>query len=74
VPSSANDTAAAWRIGLRRYFFAVALGNLAWETAHLPLYTIWREGTARTMAVAVFHCTAGNLLIATATLTGNTTA
>ena len=68
MPSSASDTSDGWRIVLRRYFFVVAVGNLAWETAQLPLYTIWREGTARMMAVAVLHCTAGDLLIAAATL------
>ena len=24
---------------------AVAVGNLAWEFAHMPLYTLWRTGT-----------------------------
>ena len=64
---SDRDRTDAWRLVLRRYFLVVAVGNLAWETAQLPLYTIWREGTARTMAVAVLHCTAGDLLIAAAT-------
>lgn len=58
----------SWRLVLRRYLLVVAAGNLVWETAQLPLYTIWRDGTARTLIVAVLHCTAGDLLIATAAL------
>ena len=28
-----------WLNVLRRYFIAMALGNLVWEFAHMPLYT-----------------------------------
>lgn len=42
--------------------------NLAWEAAHLPLYTLWREGTFGEIAFAVVHCTGGDVLIATASL------
>jgi len=31
---------------------------------HLPLYTIWTDGTARDKLVAVVHCTAGDVLTA----------
>lgn len=34
-----------WLMVLRRYVVAIALGNLSWEFAQLPLYTIWHEGT-----------------------------
>lgn len=37
--------------------------SLVWETAHLPLYTIWDEASAGYMAYAVAHCTAGDVLI-----------
>jgi hypothetical protein len=43
---------------------AVALANLIWETLHLPLYTLWTQGSAGEKAFAVLHCTGGDLLIA----------
>jgi hypothetical protein len=36
----------------------------------LPLYTIWRDGTAGEIVFAVLHCTGGDILIALASLTG----
>lgn len=53
-----------WLHGLRRYLTVTATGHLAWETAHLPLYTVWAEGTTRDRLVAVVHCTGGDILIA----------
>jgi hypothetical protein len=41
--------------------------HLAWELAQLPLYTIWREGSAGGIAFAVAHCTGGDVLIALGT-------
>lgn len=58
-----------WISALRIYLVTIALGNLAWETAHLPLYTIWTTGTIREKAFAVVHCTGGDLLIALSSLT-----
>jgi hypothetical protein len=55
---------ADWLHGLRRYLAVIAIGDLIWETAQLPLYTIWNDGTARDKLVAVAHCTAGDVLIA----------
>ena len=46
----------------------MAAGNLAWETAQLPLYTIWRTGTWLENGFAVVHRTGGDLLIGTAAL------
>ena len=40
--------------------------NLAWETAHIGLYTIWATADGITIARAVFHCTLGDVLIALA--------
>jgi hypothetical protein len=37
--------------------------NLLWEVAQLPLYSIWYEASPGTIAFAVFHCTAGDVLI-----------
>jgi hypothetical protein len=57
-----------WLRALRVYLGTIALGDLAWEAAHLPLYTIWRTGTLGEKAFAVIHCTGGDLLIALACL------
>ena len=57
-----------WPRALRVYLGTIALGDLAWEAAHLPLYTIWRTGTPGEKAFAVVHCTGGDLLIALACL------
>ena len=37
--------------------------NLAWEAAHLPLYTVWREASAGYLVFTVVHCTLGDLAI-----------
>jgi len=58
-----------WLAAVRRYLAAVTLGNLAWETAQMPLYTLWRTGSVREVAFAVLHCTGGDVLIASAALT-----
>jgi hypothetical protein len=42
--------------------------NLAWETAQLPLYTLWSEAAAGTIAFSVAHCTAGDIAIGAAAL------
>ena len=58
-----------WLAALRAYLASIAVGNLAWEAVHLPLYTIWTTDTAREKAFAVVHCTGGDLLIALSSLT-----
>ena len=57
-----------WPRALRVYLGTIALGDLAWEAAHLPLYTIRRTGTPGERAFAIVHCTGGDLLIALACL------
>ena len=57
-----------WPRALRVCLGTIALGDLAWEAAHPPLYTIWRTGTPGEKAFAVVHCTGGDLLIALACL------
>ncbi len=59
-----------WLPAMRRYLVAIAAGNLAWETAQMPLYTLWRTGSWRDIAFAVVHCTGGDVLIAGASLVG----
>ena len=38
--------------------------NLAWEIAHVRLYTLWAEADVLGVAWALFHCTLGDVLIA----------
>lgn len=64
------DHTGPWLLVLRRYIMFVAGVNLIWEIAQLPLYTIWSEGTPGEIAFAVAHCTAGDILIASASLIG----
>ena len=40
--------------------------NLAWEIAHVRLYTIWMEADGPRIAWAVLHCSLGDALIALA--------
>tara|TARA_R110002110_G_scaffold177604_1_gene382108 strand:- start:174 stop:737 length:564 start_codon:yes stop_codon:yes gene_type:complete len=56
--------AGAWLSTLRRYLLFVAAGNLVWESAHIPLYTIWETGDWGEIIFAVVHCTGGDILIA----------
>ncbi len=60
----AND----WLRALRRYMAGVALANLGWEFAHMPLYTLWETGTASEITFAALHCTGGDILIALASV------
>lgn len=64
------DRPGQWLLVLRRYVMFIAGANLIWEIAQLPLYTIWSEGTLGEIAFAVAHCTAGDILIASASLFG----
>ena len=69
IDASNFETAdATWLPVIRRYIVYSAGGHLVWETAHIPLYTIWVEGSWSEIAFAVAHCTGGDLLIAMSTL------
>lgn len=52
-----------WLRTLRAYLATLVPLMLAWEVAQLPLYTIWRDGSADEIAFAVIHCTGGDALI-----------
>jgi hypothetical protein len=58
-----------WLAALRAYLVTVAIADLVWEWAHLPLYTLWQTGTPSEKLFAVVHCTAGDLLVALVSLT-----
>src|SRR5271169_5582712 len=69
APSPCNSGGASFaapRVVL--YIGLAAIGHLFWETAQLPLYTLWRTGTPREIVTAVIHCTGGDILITTVTL------
>ena len=51
-----------------RYLALIALGNLVWEAAQMPLYTIWIDGTPAQIGFAWAHCTVGDVLIGAITL------
>ncbi len=58
-----------WLVTIRKYLAALLGLNLLWESAHLPLYTVWQQGSTLDLVWAVIHCSAGDLLIGIATLT-----
>lgn len=62
--STLNNGQGAWLSFLRRYIVLMALGNLVWEFAHMPLYKLWNTGTPREIVLAALHCTGGDVLIA----------
>ena len=71
LPSTIQNVGTeGWLAALRAYLLTIGALNLIWETVQLPLYTLWSEGTAGSIAFAVVHCTAGDLLIALSVLTG----
>jgi len=51
-----------------RYVPLLGALNLLWEIAHLPLYTVWAEGTLPYLAYVVVHCTLGDLVIGASAL------
>lgn len=53
---------------LVRYLVVIGAGNLAWEFAHMPLYTIWQTASGGQIAYAAIHCWLGDLLIAASCL------
>lgn len=63
-----TDTKPLWLSALRRFALITLLGHLLWEGAHIPLYTIWVDGTWGEIVFAVVHCTGGDLLIAMSSL------
>lgn len=63
-------TGTTWLAGLRCYIVFIAVANLLWEVAHVPLYTIWQTGNVREIAFAAIHCTGGDILIASTALLG----
>ena len=59
---------ADWLTAVRRYLIVATAGNVVWETAQAPLYTIWHTARASEVVLAIMHCSAGDILIATVAL------
>lgn len=57
-----------WLTVIRTYLTVIGMGNLVWEIAQLPLYTIWRDGSRGHLALALMHGTLGDVFIAGAAL------
>lgn len=55
---------------LIRFGTAMAVGNLVWEIAQVPLYTLWLTGTSGEIAFDVMHCMLGDIVIAAVCLGG----
>jgi hypothetical protein len=53
----------AWRLIGWRYLPWLAVLNLAWEAAHVRLYTLWTDAAPAYIAFSVAHCTVGDVLI-----------
>lgn len=65
MPSSTDSISLT---ALRRYFAVIIPASLIWEFAHMPLYTIWNEGTWGGIVFAAVHCTGGDIQIAMSAL------
>ena len=60
-----------WLQASRFYIGLSATMHLFWECLQLPLYTLWNDGTWRSIAFATLHCTAGDVMIASLALLGS---
>ena len=67
APSTCNSGDQSLLPWVARAIGLAALGNFFWESAQLPLYTLWRAGTPQDIAFALIHCSGGDVLITTAT-------
>lgn len=62
------SASAPWLRFLAIYAAYSIVAHLAWESAQLPLYTLWQTAAFDYLAFAVIHCAVGDLLIAQASL------
>lgn len=69
VDSPNIERSARWLGAFRIYLGCITAGSLAWESLHLPLYTIWKTAPIGDRIFAVVHCTLGDLSIALSALT-----
>lgn len=64
APRDRGGGGVMWLTTIRRYLAVIVAGNLAWEGAQLPLYTIWDKARPPELLYTILHCTVGDLLIA----------
>jgi hypothetical protein len=64
----ADEPQGHWLRAARNYLVAVGLGNLLWEAAQFPLYTVWYEGSRGHQLLALLHGTVGDVFISAAAL------
>jgi hypothetical protein len=50
------------------YVLLLLGANLAWEAAHVRLYTLWTEASAAELLRAILHCTAGDAVLGASAL------
>jgi hypothetical protein len=67
-PSNSLHSSLPWHGFLRRYVAATFALNLIWEFAQLPLYALWKSGSAGALVTSPLHCTVGDAMIATLVL------
>lgn len=66
--TTAGEHGSHWLQSTRIFLGVSAIGHLIWEILQLPLFVIWSAGTGREIVFAIFHCLAGDLMIATLSL------
>jgi len=69
VSGADGTTGERWLPILWRYLALMAGANVAWELAHLPLYTIWQSPGPRAAVLAALHCAVGDVVLAALALT-----
>src|SRR5687768_156633 len=57
-----------WLPATGRYLAVIGAGNLVWEFAHMPLYTLWQNVTVSEIVFAAVHCTGRDILVASISL------
>lgn len=57
-----------WLTYLCVYVVCIAIASVLWESAQMPLYTLWRTATPEEFVTDVLICTAANVFIAVLSL------
>lgn len=58
----------SWSFIFFSFLPRLTLCSLAWETAQLPLYSLWDDPRPGTIVFAIAHCTVGDAMIGAAAL------
>ncbi len=65
---AAQTQRSARTIVVVRYLGFLVLANLVWEFAHMPFYSVWKDGDWAQIAYNGLHCTFGDLMIGASAL------